>query len=43
MDNPEPTEEEHELEGTERHVQEDDMRGYDAQRDSEAEDEPDDA
>jgi hypothetical protein len=27
MDNPEPTEEEHELETTERHQDEEDMRG----------------
>jgi hypothetical protein len=27
MENPEPTETEHELEGTERHQEEDDMRG----------------
>ena len=33
MDTPEPTEAEHELEGTERHEQEDAMRGPDTQRD----------
>ena len=27
MENPEPTETEHELEGTERHQEEEDMRG----------------
>lgn len=41
MENPEPTEQEEELAGTERHAEEEDMRGG-AQRPPEGEDEEND-